>query len=85
MTGNQEKTSLAPLFAKATSKSGAIECSGLSGSAKAWLVARLYAQVRRSMCVVTATLKEAERMAGAVDFFLGHRSALHTSPPPPPL
>jgi len=82
MTGNQEKTSLSALFAKAAVQTGAIACSGLSGSAPAWLVARLHTQVRRPLCVVTATLKEAERMAGEVDFFLGHRSAsLHTFPP----
>jgi len=82
MTGNQEKTSLSALYAKVAAQTGAIACSGLSGSAQAWLVARLHTQVRRSLCVVTATLKEAERMAGEVDFFLGHRSAsLHTFPP----
>ncbi len=69
MTQNQEKTSLALLFAEAAAQTGTIECSGLSGSAKAWLVARLHAQVRRPLCVVAATLKEAERMAGEVDFF----------------
>ncbi len=64
------------------SRMGAIECSGLAGSEKAWLIARLHACRQQPLCVVTATLKEAEQMAGEVGFFLGNRAAgLHLFPP----
>ncbi|MCP3952416.1 MAG: transcription-repair coupling factor [Desulfobacterales bacterium] len=82
MTQNQEKTSLAELIESLPSRTGAIECSGLAGSEKAWLIARLHARGQLPLCVVTATLKEAEQMAGEVDFFLGSRTAaLHVFPP----
>ncbi len=82
MAQNQEKTSLATLIESALSRTGAIECSGLAGSEKAWLIARLHACRQQPLCVVTATLKEAEQLAGEVGFFLGNRTAaLHLFPP----
>ena len=71
MTQNQEKSSLSALFAEAAAQTGAIECSGLNGSARAWLIAQLHTQVRRPLCAVAANLNEAERLAGEVDFFSG--------------
>ncbi len=82
MTQNQEKTSLAALIESLPSRQGTIECSGLAGSEKAMLIAHLHACRQQPLCVVTATLKEAEQMAGEVGFFLGNRSTgLHLFPP----
>ena len=82
MTQNQEKTSLAALIESIPSRTGAIECSGLAGSEKAWLIARLHACRQQPLCVVTATLKEAEQLAGEVGFFLGNRTTdLYLFPP----
>jgi len=82
MAGNQEKTSLATLIERVTSRTGTLACSGLSGAEKAWLVARLHVRAQQPICVVTATYKEAEQMAGEVGFFLGNRTAaLYTFPP----
>ena len=74
MVQNQEKSSLAKLTGVVPSRSGTIECSGLSGSEKAWLVARLHAFGELPLCVVTATVKEAEQLVNEVGFFLGNRT-----------
>jgi transcription-repair coupling factor (superfamily II helicase) len=82
MSGNQEKTALATLIDSAASGTGAIECSGLAGSEKAWLVAQLHGRLRRPLCVIMATLKQAQQMAREIGFFLGQRTAaLFTFPP----
>jgi transcription-repair coupling factor (superfamily II helicase) len=82
MVQNQEKTSIEKLIEVAPLRNGAIECSGLSGSEKAWLVARLHASGKLPLCVVTATVKEAEQMVSEVGFFLGNRtSAVYSFPP----
>ncbi len=82
MVQNQEKISLEKLIEIAPLRNGAIECSGLSGSEKAWLVARLHVSGKLPLCVVTATVREAERMVSEVGFFLGNRTAaVHSFPP----
>ena len=82
MEQNQEKISLAALIESVPSRTGAIECSGLAGTDKAWLVAQLHTRLRQPLCVVAATLKAAEQMAAEVGFFLGNRTAdLHVFPP----
>ncbi len=75
MAQNQEKFSLAQLIESLPRRRRAIACSGLSGSEKAWLTARLHAAGQLPLCLVTATVKDAEQAVAEIGFFLGNRTA----------
>ncbi|MBW1988922.1 MAG: transcription-repair coupling factor [Deltaproteobacteria bacterium] len=59
-----------------------LSCAGLSGSQRAYFLARLFEQARRSFLVVTPTEKEAELLARDLEFFLSAGRPENEESPP---
>jgi transcription-repair coupling factor (superfamily II helicase) len=52
---------------------GRINCTGVSGAEQAYLVYRLYAELKRPLFVLCANAKEVESLAGDIRFFSGDK------------
>ncbi len=66
---NQEKYLLQALIAQIPNRSSGIDCSGLSGSERAYLAATLHSQLQQPMIVVVPTPKAAELFLEDLNFF----------------
>ncbi len=67
---NQEKSFVRMLTDPIKDRATGIEYTGMSGSEKAYLVARLYNQLRLPVLVILPSMKEAELFLADVNFFL---------------
>ncbi len=73
MLQNRNNISISSLIDNIPGRTGKIDCAGFSGSEKAYLVARLYAQHSSPIVLVAATQKEAERLIDDLDFFFSSK------------
>lgn len=69
MKQNQEKILLRSLIDQIPSRKYGIECSGLSGSEKAYLVSEVYKKCKMPICVIAASPKIGERFIEDIHFF----------------
>jgi transcription-repair coupling factor (superfamily II helicase) len=69
MLQNQEIFSTEALLKHLAERTRAIECLGLTGSAKAHLVSRIYRQLKLACLVIVSSAKEAERFLEDLQFF----------------
>ena len=72
MLRNQELISYDNLFEKLHERDCGIECVGFSGSAKAYLLSKIYLRLKASMLVVVSSAKEGERLMEDLMFFIGN-------------
>ena len=70
MYQNQEKTSIQSVINQRQERSNGIDCSGLTGSERAYLVSRLYRKHRKTIIVVVSSSKDAEMFLDDLHFFL---------------
>ena len=75
MLQNQELISYETLFEKLSERERGIECLGLSGSEKAYLIAKIYLQHRTPILVIVSSAKEGERLMDDLGFFTGTADA----------
>ena len=66
---NQEKSLVQALIDQIPNRSSRIDCSGLSGSERAYLAATLHSQLQQPMIVVVPTPKAAELFLEDLNFF----------------
>ena len=66
---NQELILSEKLFDQFLERDRGIDCIGLSGSEKAWLISRLYLQHQLPCLVVVSSVAEGERLIGDLKFF----------------
>ncbi|MDO9567674.1 MAG: transcription-repair coupling factor [Candidatus Desulfaltia sp.] len=66
---NQEKSSIKSLIDLIPCRNSGIECAGLSGSDRAFLVSRIYMEHRMPVVVVAASSKDAEMLLEDLCFF----------------
>ncbi|MCK4469885.1 MAG: transcription-repair coupling factor, partial [Desulfobacterales bacterium] len=69
MNLNQEKSSLKSLIDLIPCRNSGIECTGLSGSDRAFLVSKIYMERRMPVVVLTASSKDAETLLEDLRFF----------------
>ncbi|MFV9644944.1 MAG: transcription-repair coupling factor [Desulfobacterales bacterium] len=69
MNLNQEKSSLESLIGLIPYRNSGIECTGLSGSDRAFLVSRIYMEHRMPVVVIAASSKDAEILLEDLRFF----------------
>jgi transcription-repair coupling factor (superfamily II helicase) len=69
MQQNQELISYETLFGKLGEKERGIECLGFSGSEKAYLISKIYHQIRSSILIIVSSAKEGERLMEDLAFF----------------
>ncbi len=74
MFQNQEKNSLGPFLNVVHQRDREIECLGLTGSQRAYLVFRLYLNHPQPMVVVLPKASDAEQFISDLDFFCGELS-----------
>ena len=72
MLQNQELISYENLFEKLNTSERGIECIGFSGSEKAYLISKIYLQLRTSILVIVSSAKEGERLLDDLVFFTGN-------------
>ena len=78
----QAKISLREFLGQIDGRPAGIDCAGVSGSERAYLVAEIYRRRPTPMLVVTATPKEAERFQSDLRFFdPAHAAAVKEFPP----
>jgi transcription-repair coupling factor (superfamily II helicase) len=70
MLQNQELNSVETLLDFFASRTRRIECIGLSGSQRAYLVARLYRQQRSCCLVIVPSVVDGQRLQGDLRFFM---------------
>jgi transcription-repair coupling factor (superfamily II helicase) len=75
MNQNQEKSSLDDLMAEMANRNTPITCTGLSGSAQAYFLYRLYRDGQHPLVVVTAASDKAEKLRSDLRFFISKNSA----------
>ncbi len=63
--------SVADLLKMLSDAQGRINCTGVSGAEQAYMVYRLYAELKRSIFILCPEAKEAESLAGDIRFFSG--------------
>jgi transcription-repair coupling factor (superfamily II helicase) len=71
MIQNQEKKTLTALADIIQSRRGPVDCTGVSGSERAYLVSRVYKTLGQPVLVIVATPKEGEKFLEDLHFFLG--------------
>ncbi len=71
MNQNQEKISSRDFIDVISNRTRGVECTGLSGSAGAYLAAKTYKALSAPMVVVQASAKEAETFVSDLTFFSG--------------
>nr|MBL0700893.1 transcription-repair coupling factor [Desulfobacterales bacterium] len=69
MIQNKNNISIKSLIDKIPGRDIGIDCAGLSGSEKGYLVARLYEKLRSPIVVLVASQKEAGKFVDDLDFF----------------
>ena len=72
MLQNQELISYGNLFEKLHARERGIECIGFTGSEKAYLISKIYLQVKASILVIVSSAKEGERLMEDLVFFTGN-------------
>ena len=72
MLQNQELISYENLFEKLNTRERGIECIGFSGSEKAYLISKIYRQLKASILVIVSSAKEGERLMEDLVFFTGN-------------
>jgi len=72
MLQNQELISCETLFGMLPERDRGIECIGFSGSEKAYLISKIYLQLRTSILVIVSSSKEGERLLEDLVFFTGN-------------
>jgi hypothetical protein len=75
MLQNQELISYENLFEKLNTRERGIECIGFSGSEKAYLISKIYLQLKASILVIVSSAKEGERLMEDLVFFTGNPEA----------
>jgi transcription-repair coupling factor (superfamily II helicase) len=68
---NQEIISYNDLIEQLTERERSIECLGFSGSEKAYLIAKIFLQLRVPLLVVASSTKQAEQLIEDLGFFAG--------------
>jgi transcription-repair coupling factor (superfamily II helicase) len=68
---NQEIISYNNLIEQLTERERSIECIGFSGSEKAYLIAKIFAQLKVPLLVVASSTKQAEQLIEDLRFFAG--------------
>ena len=68
--------SIGDLLTMLRDATGRVDCTGLSGAEQAYLVYRLYGELKRPLFVLCASAKKAERLAQDIGFF-----SAETDPP----
>lgn len=71
MSQNQEKISTRSFIDRIQAPAYCVECSGLSGSERAYLVAKIYMEREEPVIVIANSAKEAEKFADNLRFFAG--------------
>ena len=66
---NKEKISLNSLIEYIPKRKHEIDCSGFTGSEKAYLVSKIYSRQRTSICVLVPSEKDAEKFIEDLSFF----------------
>jgi transcription-repair coupling factor (superfamily II helicase) len=74
MFQNQEKNSIGPYLKVIHERNQELECIGLSGSQRAYLVFRLYLEHPQPMVVVVPKASDAEQFISDLEFFCGEQS-----------
>ncbi|MBL0732416.1 MAG: transcription-repair coupling factor, partial [Desulfosarcina sp.] len=69
---NKNNISIKSLIDNIPGRDKGIDCAGLSGSEKAYLVSRLYTKVRSPIVIVIASQKEAGKFVEDLDFFFAN-------------
>ena len=69
MSQNQEKISIRSFIDKIQQPAYSVECTGLSGSERAYLVSKIYMERQEPVIVIAKSVKEAERIADDLRFF----------------
>jgi transcription-repair coupling factor (superfamily II helicase) len=79
---NQEKSLIRILIDHIKNRATGIECTGMSGSEKAYLVAQIYSQLSLPVLLILPSVKEAELFLEDLNFFLDipEASALYFPP-----
>ena len=82
MGQNQEKISIRSFLDWIQQPSYRVECTGLSGSGRAYLVSNIYTELKEPVIVITKSVKEGEKIADDLRFFVPRaESAIHIFPP----
>ena len=72
MPQNQEKISIQSLIDQVSQNKGPINCIGLSGTERAYILSRFYRATKRPLVVIVPTPKEAEKFIDEIGFFVGN-------------
>ncbi len=72
MLPNQELISIETLFEKLPERDRGIECIGFSGAETAYLISKIYLQLRASILVIVSSAIEGERLMEDLVFFTGN-------------
>ena len=75
MTQNQEIFSFQNLIKRLSSREHAIDCTGLSGSEKNFLIAEVFLRQRETILVIVGSRREAEQAIEDLHFFIGDLKA----------
>ena len=75
MSQNQEKSLLDDLMAEIANRNTPLTCTGLSGSAQAYFLYRLYRDGQHPLIVVTAESDKAEKLKSDLRFFISKNFA----------
>ncbi len=70
MVQNQENISLFSLVRQVHDRTSHIECSGLEGSEKAYLVSKLYIEQKKPVIIIAPSQRDGERFLEDLHFFL---------------
>jgi len=82
MLQNQEQISYEKFFDRLYGRDRGIDCSGISGSEKAFLISKIYRQHKRCCLVVVSSVKEGNRLIEDLRFFTGqHHAPIRFFPP----
>ena len=71
MYQNQEIISVKSLIDLIAARKDSIDCTGLSGSEKSYMVSRLYMELQTPLLVIVSSPKNAENLIEDLQFFLG--------------
>jgi hypothetical protein len=71
MARNQEKNAIDPILDRIGERKSGVDCTGLTGSARAYFVYRMYLRDPRPMVVVLPKAPDAERFMADLEFFTG--------------
>ena len=75
MNQNQGKNLIPGLLEKASKMSDEINCTGISGSCRAYMTARLFMELEKPVVVIVPSLKDADRIMEDLSFFLKELNA----------